>query len=73
MELESNIKVKPEMMTKLNKMASGHLQFTNAKENKIKMTSAGKTIFPVAVQAHRIQFSKGVFRGLKLVTDRDMF
>lgn len=72
-QMETSVKLKPEIMTKLNKMASGNLQFTKANENKIKMTSAGKMVFPVAVQAHRIQFSKGIFRGLKLVTDGDMF
>lgn len=72
-EMESTVKVKPEIMTKLNKMASGNIEFTKAKENKIKMRSIGKTIFPVAVQAHRIHYSKGVFHGLKLITDGEVF
>lgn len=72
-ELESDTKIKAEVITKLNKMASGNIEFTKAKDNKLKMSSSGKTIFPVAVQAHRLQYAKGVFHGLKLVTDGDVF
>lgn len=72
-EMETDVKIKPEIITKLNKMASGNIEFTRSKENKIKMSSSGKSIFPVAVQAHRIDYSKGIFRGLQLITDGDVF
>lgn len=72
-ELDTENKIKADVLTKLNKLVSGNIAFSKSKENKLKMTSSGKTIFPVAVQAHRLQYNKGVFKGLKLVTDNDLF
>lgn len=72
-EMETEALVKSEVVTKLNKAASGKLEFKKGRDRKVRMSSTGKDAFPVAVQAHRLQFARGQFRGLKLVTDADLF
>lgn len=39
-------------------------------EQKLKMVSTGNSLFPVAVKADKIDFDRGVFDKIFLVTDR---
>jgi hypothetical protein len=55
----------------LNDAADGKLSFTLSRDRTMRMVSGGKELFPIALKANRIAFDKGVFSGLRLVTDRE--
>ena len=61
------------MISALKKNAGNKIEFSSSKNNIIKMV-AGTARFPIAVKASRIDFDKGRYKGLTLVTDgRDLF
>ena len=52
----------------------GKVAFGFNDNNKLIMTSSGTSYTPVAVKAHRVFYSKGVFEKLELITDhRELF
>jgi hypothetical protein len=72
-EMETNKKLTNKEILALSKASKNRIDFSTTKNNKTKMT-AGQGKFPIAVKAARIDFDKGVFKGLGLVTDgRDLF
>ena len=68
-EIETDSALDADLIAKLNGIADGKLDFTASSQNQLKMVSSGLTHFPIAVKAYRIDFDKGEFKGLKLVTD----
>ena len=72
-EIETDSKISSKMMSALKKNACNKIDFSNLKNNIVKMV-AGTERFPIAVKASRIDFDKGRYKGLTLVTDgRDLF
>ena len=72
-EMETDSKVSSKILAALKKTANNKIEFCTSRNNTIKMI-AGTGRFPIAVKASRIDFDKGLFRGLTLVTDgRDLF
>jgi hypothetical protein len=72
-EIETDSKISSKMMSALNKNAGNKIEFSSSKNNIVKMV-AGTERFPIAVKASRIDFDKGRYKGLTLVTDgRDLF
>jgi hypothetical protein len=67
------ISIDANLVATLNQSADGKLEFTAQSEQKLKMVSSGSSYFPIAVKANRIDFDKGVFNGLALVTDTRNF
>lgn len=57
----------------LTEVADGEVDFTRVSENKLQMKSEGNSQFPVAVKANRIDWDKGEFNTLVLVTDNRFF
>jgi hypothetical protein len=73
-EIETDFNIDSNLVATLNQAADGKLEFTANSQQKLKMVSSGSSFFPIAVQANRIDFDKGVFKGLTLVTDnRNIF
>lgn len=72
-EIETNFSLDANLIASLNKVAEGKLDFSMVSEKIIKMVSVGSNFFPVAVKASRIDFDKGSFEKLTLVTDNRNF
>jgi hypothetical protein len=70
-EIETDLVMDPSLLTILNNAADGKLSFTVSRDREIRMVSGGNGLFPIAIKANRINFDKGTFNGLKLVTDRE--
>jgi len=72
-EIETDFNIDANLVATLNQAADGKLEFTANSQQQLKMVSSGNSFFPIAVQANRIDFDGGVFKGLKLVTDNRNF
>jgi hypothetical protein len=72
-EMETDSKINSKIITALKKSANNKIEFSSTRNNTLKMV-AGSGRFPIAVKASRLDFDKGRFHGLTLVTDgRDLF
>jgi hypothetical protein len=72
-EIETDFNLDANLIATLNQAADGKLDFSINSQQKLKMVSGGSSFFPIAVKASRIDFDKGEFKGLKLVTDNRNF
>ena len=73
-EIETDSNLSVELVASLNSVAEGKLDFTMSSQSKLKMVSIGTSYFPIAVKANRIDFDRGSFKKLILITDnRDPF
>ncbi|WP_300660967.1 hypothetical protein, partial [Fluviicola sp.] len=72
-EIETDFNVDAGIVASLNQAAEGKLDFSSKSQQTLKMVSNANSLFPIAVKASRIQFDKGIFKGLKLVTDNRNF
>jgi hypothetical protein len=62
------------MIAKLEKIKDPGLELKLEGKTILKMEAEGNNLFPIAVKANRIDFDKGQFKGLHLVSDgRDLF
>jgi hypothetical protein len=72
-EVETDFKINNKVINALKKTSKDKIEFTTSNNNTLKMV-AGNTRFPIAVKASRLDFDKGRFNGLGLITDgRDLF
>lgn len=72
-EWDTDAKLSSKQLLALNKSAKNKVDFSLTKNNKTRMT-AGVNRMPIAVKAARIDFDKGMFRNVDLITDgRDLF
>jgi hypothetical protein len=72
-EMDTDFKITSKVLSALKKSAKDKIDFSISKNNTLKMV-AGNGRFPIAVKASRIDFDKGRFNGLGLLTDsRDLF
>ncbi len=72
-EIETDFTVNGTLLTDLNQVVSGELVFTKTNNNNIKMVAKSPGQFPVAVKANRLDFDKGLFKGISLITDNRSF
>jgi len=72
-EINTDFDLDADLVAQLNKEADGKLDFKRDQTQHLKMVSSGSSHFPIAVKANRLDFDKGVFKGLKLVTDNRNF
>jgi hypothetical protein len=72
-EIETTMKIDAELVAKLNQLGEGNLSFSSNGTSTLKMRSTGNHYFPIAVKANRLDFDKGKFVKLKLVTDNRNF
>jgi hypothetical protein len=73
-DIDTDFNIDAGLIASLNQAADGKLEFTTIAQQKIKMVSGGNNPFPIAIKANRIDFDKGVFKGLTLLTDnRNIF
>ncbi len=72
-EMEMDAKLNTKLLAGLKKSSKGRIEFSSLRNNTLKMV-AGAARFPIAIKASRLDFDKGRFTGLSLVTDgRDLF
>jgi hypothetical protein len=72
-EIETDFNLDASLVATLNQAADGKLEFSSNSQQKLKMISSGSTFFPIAAKASRIDYDRGVFKGLTLVTDNRNF
>jgi hypothetical protein len=72
-EIETNFELTTELVAGWNKISEGKIDFAINNSSKLKMVTSGTGYFPIAVKANRIEFDKGTFRKLMLVTDNRNF
>lgn len=72
-EIETDFDLTAELVAGLNEAADGKLDFTINNQSNLTMVSTDTGYFPIAVKANRIDFDKGSFKKLKLVTDNRNF
>ncbi len=71
--IDTDFEISPEFIVEVDKKTKGALNAFKKSEKSIKMVSEGKSLFPVAVKAHRLHFDKGHFIKTNLVTDNRAF
>ncbi len=71
--IDTDFEISPEFIVEVDKKTQGKLNAFKKSERSIKMISEGKSLFPVAVKAHRLHFDKGHFIKTNLVTDSRAF
>ncbi|MBP9793388.1 MAG: hypothetical protein KBC56_05250 [Flavobacterium sp.] len=71
--IATDFTINPDLVVSLNAVAEGKLDFTVNDTNNLNMVSSGNGLFPIAIKASRLDFDKGVFKKLKLVTDNRNF
>lgn len=67
--IDTDFTVNSNLVTTLNTLADGKLDFSIGNQNKIKMISSTELYFPISVKASRIDFDRSRFKKLVLVTD----
>ncbi|AXT19920.1 hypothetical protein D7030_02015 [Flavobacteriaceae bacterium AU392] len=72
-EIETDFNLNSNLMTKLDTMAGGKIDFSMENKNMMKMVSSNNNYFPIAIKANRIDFDKGHFSNTNLVTDNRNF
>ncbi|MFY0631039.1 MAG: hypothetical protein JXR05_11705 [Flavobacteriaceae bacterium] len=72
-EIETDSAVEAGLEAKLNEIADGKANFTKESDSVLKMKSVGNSYFPIAVKLHRIDFDRGTFDQLRLVSDTRNF
>ncbi|MBP1223689.1 hypothetical protein [Flavobacterium sp. 1355] len=68
-DIENNFALDAALVASLNDLADGKLDFTISNQNTLKMTSNVGVYFPIAVKANRIDFDRGQFKKLILISD----
>ena len=71
--IETDFSLDVDVVAKLNEVVDGKLDFSMKNESNLKMVSSGKSYFPIAVKADRIDYDKGHFENTNLVTDNRRF
>jgi len=72
-EIETDFSLDTDLITKLNQVADGKLDFSMNNKSVLKMVSSGNGFFPVAVKANRIDFDNGHFENTNLISDNREF
>jgi hypothetical protein len=72
-EIETTVKIDADLVAKLNQLGEGNISFSSNGTSTLKMRSTGNHYFPIAVKANRLDFDKGKFVKLTLVTDNRNF
>ncbi|PWB24818.1 hypothetical protein [Flavobacterium sp. HTF] len=68
-DIENNFALDAALVTSLNNIATGKLDFTISNQNTLKMTSNVGIYFPIAVKVNRIDFDRSRFKKLILISD----
>ena len=61
------------MIAELENIVDGKISFEKTNETKLEKISEANIPLPVAGRAHRMNWVKGTFKSLKLVTDANIF
>lgn len=71
--IETDTDISAEVEAQLIEAVEGKLNFNMISGNKLEMTSEANTPFPIAVKANRIDFDKGEFKKMSIITDNRFF
>jgi len=67
--IETTSDIDANLELELNSIADGKVSFTKTSNNELEMISEGNAPFPIAVKANRIDWDKGEFNKMTLITD----
>ena len=72
--IETSFDLDAELIASFNKVAKAELGFSMESATTLKMVASTKGYFPIAIKGSRIDYDRGQFKKLKLITDnRDFF
>ena len=71
--IETDMEISAEVKAKLIEAAEGKIDFNMISGKKLEMISEANIPFPIAVKANRIDFDKGEFKKMKIITDNRFF
>ncbi|MCX2743212.1 hypothetical protein OO013_05010 [Mangrovivirga sp. M17] len=69
----TNKEIDSSITGELADMAEGNASFQKTSDNVMEMYSEGNAAFPIAVKANRLDFDKGEYSDIKLITDNRSF
>lgn len=73
-EIDTEHEINANLLAGFAAASDGRIDLSISSDKQIKMISSSSVHFPIAVKANRLQFQKGEFIGLKLITDdRNIF
>src|SRR5690606_2802462 len=72
-EIETDFDLDASLVANLYDLGEGKLEFSKQDDHTLEMVSAGESYFPVAVKANKLDFDRGKFDKLKLVSDNRNF
>jgi hypothetical protein len=72
-EIETDFDLDASLVASLYDLGEGKLEFSKQDEHLLQMVSTGDTYFPIAVKANKMDFDRGKFDKLKLVSDNRNF
>ncbi len=68
--IETDVDISANVKAELMKMVDGKIDFDFQTDRKLELVSEGNSLFPIAVQAHRINWHKDKFKKLTLLSDK---
>ncbi len=71
--IETSHDISAEIEAEFGELAEGNISFTKTGNKKLEMKSEGNAYFPIAVKANRIDWDRGQFKNIKLVSDNRNF
>lgn len=72
-EIETDFDLDASLIANLYDLGEGKLDFSKNDDRVLQMVSNGEAYFPVAVKAHKVDFDRGKFDKLKLISDNRNF
>lgn len=74
-EMKSNNAISADVVSDMAKVAKANVSYAHTSDNSIKMTSQLDKPYPIAIEAVRLDFDKGKYVSMKVVTDNrgDLF
>ena len=71
--IETELDIDVELEAQLIEAVEGKVDFKMLSGKKLEMKSEGNSPFPIAIKANRIDYDKGEFKKMKIVTDNRFF
>ncbi len=71
--IETELDISAKVEAQLIEAVEGKIDFKLISGNKLEMKSEGNSLFPIAIKANRIDYDKGEFKKMTLITDNRFF
>ncbi len=71
--IETELDISAKVEAQLIEAVEGKVDFKLISDKKLEMKSEGNSLFPIAIKANRIDYDKGEFKKMTLITDNRFF